>query len=408
MAATVARVTFNDIPVENDLLRLVVSNAVGGGTTNINETFKTLRSTSAEVTIGSTINDTALNYATAFITDYGDNFNVTVLNNVVTVSVMADGDYSGFTSFVTGSFADVQLQTPTISVSGLESDRYLINNEIWIEVGSNTPSVRFDLVFTNTRTQKSSVTITIYPSPSGRARLNISPVLKSMFQYPSDARGYVTNNLPTDNSNKFSISVSSAGNPDLDLVRTFIRGGNRTNDTNQTLPVNSICRPTYLLPVWDIYPTASYYIADDGLIRKTLVAFVPEDMKDYRRSKGCNEVYLKFMNQYGGYSSWLFESHSIAETNTPQGTFIRNNILEDLGSDADSKLKIYSKVPKDYISLINDLIVSPDVWECKANTNDFVRVSVAKNSVEVDNIKRSYSVSLTVDYSFRFKPDLLW
>lgn len=292
-----------------------------------------------------------------------------------------------------------------ILVSGLDSDRYLINNEIWITLSSGTSTIKYTIKFDNNNTSTTSASIVIYANTSGNARVNLSPILKSMFAYPKSIEDYVTNNKPTNNANTFTITISEVSNPDVVIEKVFIRGGKRVNGTNQTLQVNEICRPTYLLPIWPSFDTADY-ILTGASINKILLSAVPDEQKDYRRAKGCNEIYLKFLNQKGGYCNWLFESHSMIETNTPKGSFVRNNLVDDLGSESDSKMKIYSKVPEYYIDYINDLIVSPEVYAMINGV--YVRVIVSKNTVEQDNIKRSYSVNLNIDFEYRFNPTLLW
>ena len=164
--------------------------------------------------------------------------------------------------------------------------------------------------------------------------------------------------------------------------------------------------PTTKLPVWIGYETAEYYIDNQNLILKRLLADVSIANIEERRTKGCNEVYVKFLNQNGGYSNWLFESHSNIENNNNQGGFIRNNLVDDLGNETDFKLQLESKVPKAFKQLILDLIISPEIYALIEGL--YIRVRSGRNSMEYDNIKRSYATKINLEVDNRFNPSLLW
>jgi hypothetical protein len=144
--------------------------------------------------------------------------------------------------------------------------------------------------------------------------------------------------------------------------------------------------------------------ADYTITEKTLVEIIDID---YRRIKGNNNIYLKFLNQKGGYSYWLFESYGEKETNTPLGYLVNtsNNLL-DLGNESKSDLQIYSKIPKEYRNFPKDLIVSSDIYAYQNSA--WKKIFLKSNNIEFDNIKKVYTVNFNIDLNYRFNPSLLW
>jgi len=304
-----------------------------------------------------------------------------------------------------------------LKVVGLLGDRFLINNPIKVTIASLDNPIYFKIVLENLSNTKTSTDLIIYPDSNANCQVDLKSIVKSLFDYPEDASGYIINNQVVKNANKYKISIwcnaldiltdiPTGEELGYEQVKTFIRGGNRTNDTNQTVAGLSILTPSNKLPVWTGYDTAEYYLDSNNDILKRLLLDVPASRIDYRRSKGCNEVYVKFLNQRGGYSNWLFESHAKTESNNNQGGFERDNKIDDLGNESENKLVCNSKVPKDYKQLMLDLIVSPEVYVM--NNGLFERVRCGRNSMPYDNIKRTYNVNINFDLDYRFDPTLLW
>lgn len=407
MAYSSLTVTFNGSLLPEDVLRFQFVNV---SSLLIKETIKVTRTGFGEVT-----NDTiaAANYAAALLLDYPDMFTIDIDSNVLILTSIIDG--ATFTPGVAVRGEDVLSEVDfepanTISsgltVTGIESDRYLINNEIWIEIDSSETVLYYKLVFQNQTNQKVSSNLIIYPNQTGFARVNIAPIIKSMFDYPDDQSNYITTGQVIRNANRFKISVSNADGEALEITKTFIRGGNRTNDTNQTLAAMATLRPSEKLPVWDGYDTADYVLSSGNTIIKKLLSEVSAINKDYRRAKGCNEIYAQFLNQKGGYSNWLFNTYEQSETGTGLGSFVRYNQISDFGADVDNKLKAYAKVPVEYIHTLKDLIISSEVYVYLFGVK--TRVTIGKNAIVYDPQKRSYAVNINFDFQYRFNPSVLW
>lgn len=278
----------------------------------------------------------------------------------------------------------------------LNSNGYFINNEIWFNINSDSDVVYYKLIFTNLGNAKISTQFISYADANDNTYVNIQSVVKSLMNVPDGE---------TNNSTKIQISITANEGTNITFTKDFIRGGKRVNDTNQTISPNQTLRLSEKLPVWSGFPVYDYFLSSGYVIQKQNLADVTNI--DYKRIKGCNNIYLKFLNQKGGYSYWLFESYTGKESGTNLGyvTSATNNII-DLGNESKSGLEVYSKIPKEYRDYALDFVVSPDIYAYQNGA--WKKVSTANNSVEWDNIKKVYSVNFQIGLYHRFNPSLLW
>lgn len=278
----------------------------------------------------------------------------------------------------------------------LNNNGYLINNEIWFNVTADEDVLYFKFIFTNLSNAKITSAFVSYADQNDNVFVNIQSVVKALFDTPNGS---------TNNSTKIQISIAANTGYSISFIKDFVRGGNRTNDTNQTISPNQSLRLYQTLPVWSGFPVYDYFLSSLYVIEQQTLAEVSDI--DYRRMKGCNNIYLKFLNQKGGYSYWLFESFTEKEAGNPLGATVgANNNLLDLGTISSSDLKVYSKIPKQYKQYAFDLVVSPDIYAYQ--NGGWKKIFLKANSIERDNIKRVYSVSLNLDLNYRFNPTLLW
>ncbi len=278
----------------------------------------------------------------------------------------------------------------------LNNNGYLINNEIWFNISTDEPIVYFRIVLTNLANGKISTQFISYADVNNSVFVNIQSIVKSLFDVPDGE---------VNNSTKMQISITTNEATNITFTKDFVRGGKRVNDTNQTISPNQTLRPTLQLPVWSGFPVYDYFLSSAYVIQKLNLADVSKI--DYRRIKGCNNIYLKFLNQKGGYSYWLFESYTAKESGQNLGyvTGATNNII-DLGNENKSGLEIYSKIPKEYKDYALDFVASPDIYAYQ--NGSWKKVFTANNSIEYDNVKKVYSVNFNVGLYHRFNPSLLW
>ena len=308
-------------------------------------------------------------------------------------------------------------------VTGLAANGYLINNDIYIESPSYISPLGFDLTtyyaitFKNLSTQEVSRPVEVYPLPGRGIKLNLAPVIKSLFSYPTAESNYTTL-TPFDigtNYLDFEINIKRYHTTDSSnvevyeeatLSKSFIRGGKRSNESNLTLPLGAILRPTASLPIWAGYPVAEYKLRAGYKIEK-ICNLNDVALKERLSVKGCDPTYIKFLNQSGGYSYWLFEGL----TDKPDGTSLgyANNLGEvrDLGKEYEATSTVYSKVPAKWLPIILDLIISPEVL-LYTGSNTWQRIVLDTNKIEENSYKKVYETKLNYKKVTNFNPSLLW
>lgn len=279
----------------------------------------------------------------------------------------------------------------------LNNNGYFINNEIWFEITADLPVTYFKLILMNLSNSKISTQFISYTDNSNKVFVNIQSIVKSLFDVPNGI---------TNNATKIQISITADDGTNLTFTKDFVRGGKRTNDTNQTISPNQTLRLSEKLPVWIGFPIYDYFLSSAYVIQEQSLANVTGI--DYKRTKGANNIYIKFLNQRGGYSFWVFESYSEKEQGKNLGYLVnsKTNNLLDLGSESKSDLQIYSKIPREYRDYAKDIIVSPDIYAYQNGA--WKKIFSKNNSVEFDNIKKVYVVNMNIDLHYRFNPSLLW
>lgn len=404
MATNKITITFTGAASDGDYIEFATSPS--GVPITYRQTFRSVRDAVGETEIATTAEGQALNYYNAMVEDYGSALGLTIDGAVVEVASRSGYSLSG--ASLSGDFGSYEITSLPVVVYGIGGNRYLINNPIILDIGTGIPTDFYRIVITNTSNGKATSPITVYPDLSGSIQVDIAPYLKSIFDLPEDASSYAIPNQPINTAQQIAVSVFLPGDsdtPSYSVTKTFIRGGRRSNATNLTISANQPLRPSNKLPVWQGYQTADYVLVSGVTTKKLLAAVDPEDI-DYRRSKSCNSVYVKFANQSGGYSTWLFESHEWSESSQNKGVFFDEQALEDLGNESSMTLKVYGKIPKEYIGLIRDLIISPDIRVVTGGVE--VKVTSGRNNIPFDNVKTAQYVTINLNTHYRFNPSVLW
>ena len=345
----------------------------------------------------------AFNFKTAFDLDFPANFETSFVAsrnsssvNIISLdeNVIFTGGIATYQEGQSAAFITFEItRDEGIVLGGFTESNYLLNNEIWIDLNIFEAIDRYQVLVTNTSNGKIAKPIVLF-SLDNKVEFNIQQVFKSLFDTPN-----------VKNANKFKITFRALlGNvivKESTIYKNIIRGGKRTEKTNISIAFNTILRPTTNLPIWTGYPTNEYYLSEDGSVQTQTPTNV-----DYRKETNCNGLYFKFLNQLGGYSNWLFQSYQTTESNQNLGAYSVGRTIQDLGNESDSSLSVYSKVPAEYYPLIQDLIISPEIYIWK--NFEWVQVFSGRNSTQEDANKKAYSVNLKFDFENRFNPTLLW
>jgi len=422
MAGTLAmQIEIQSIPSIGDTISLTL------GTNVLTYTWVALRTVGYQITIGSTIEEAASNFLTAFRADSGGFIGASSFNsNTVTLAInnsdprlFNDGSATG--NYLVSFFYFNPSQN--IYVSGLNNLMY-INNDMLVTLNSTGDIGYFILSFTNLSNGNITTSnITAHQGLDGLATINLSPIIKGLFRTPIHS---LSPSLSSDQVGSDLIKIDikhSSGGVERVLRRRFIRGGIKTNRTNISAVSGSFLYPVELIPYWGAYPFGISYLNSDGVIKYiTSISNVPVERLDNRRITNCNPIYIKFLNQLGGYSFWLFDGYGKNTSGKNLGSFIEYNNrptgvnpvsnldytdIGDLGNISDSKIYASSKIPSNYLPLIEDLIISPEVY-IYTPEEGYTRVTCANNNITQEPSKRAYNLKINFDFNYRFNPSVLW
>lgn len=401
--ATSVRIVFTGQPDIDDGITVVAqSKTFPFSLFNRTIRFKASRVNPGEATIGATLGDTIVNYAFAFDQDYSSSSEFMVLYEEDGVSISINPVNSPFDSItnvvIEGDFASYTPEpTPVyLTLNGLEGNYYLINNDIWLKFTVGHTSVTsIGLMIENQATGDQSVQFIVYPI-GGEASVNISQIVKSLFNDPDNNH---QNNFETLKINYYAIT-SEGQVASYSTIKKFIRGGIRTNEINNTLQVGELLSPTDKIPTWQGYTIYQYTLASDGIDQ----AVVDPSNAAPRVVKGCDSRMIRFLNQKGGYSYWLFELMKIDESNNNLGSINRIGGVIDVGNLYNAESQLYSKVHVDYFDIIRDLIISPDIYMLVGNT--WERLSSDNNKITFDSTRKAYDVKLKMTVYNNLSPQL--
>lgn len=314
-------------------------------------------------------------------------------------------------------------------VSGLSSNFYLSDNPIFINVSNIVADASYiEIILTR---YKSDGSVDVVSTPRKLYNLNndisldIAPLIKSFMPEPlhdtnySNLTQYAFNNnfikaKLTINELAFRQSITNDGRliPSYKTTETqsftkhFIRGGKRIYESNQNLVAGQNLLVTDSIPVWGGYPV-DYYTTNtsSGIVKNNSI---PTNLKEERSVKGCDPLYVKFMNSLGGYSYWLFENYENEEGNDNLGSVSRQVGILDLGNEFDSEIELISKVPDRFIDLIKDLIISKEIYLYNSDSQTWSRISSKNNKIKTNPFDVNTKVKLKFAIPTRYNPSLLW
>jgi len=400
---------------------------------NITHTWVPERTGGLQVTTQPTVELTLEAYRQAMNGDFPLYITAIVSSSKITFKTKNTNEYFINAEIVGNSRANINLYNTGffLYIAGIEGNNYYINNDILATLYvSDTVTGYFTIKLTNlSNGSVATNNITAQQGLDGRATVNLSPLIKGIFRNPVRSGTLFFSNARGIDLIKIDISHSN-GAVERVLRKNFIRGGIRGNKTNINAVTGSLLYPTAKIPYWNGFISRFSYLNANGSItllqsNSPIITGNPANLArlDLRRVSSCNNAYFQFQNQYGGVSYWLFENYSLSDSNNNLGGFVEYNNnpsgsfnipneykdytdLADLGNTAAYSMVASSKVPAEYIDLIRDLIISPEIYLIK--NGEYIRVFSGKNTIVSDPSSRAFNVKININFNYRFNPALIW
>jgi hypothetical protein len=322
-----------------------------------------------------------------------------------------------------------------MNLSGLSSNFYLANNPIYLSISGIDDRTPYIDYFISVYDNQGSITSTSKPQRSynlnNTLSVDIAPLIKSFMSEPNHNTNYTELNPFPFYFNHIKINITvreyeykntvvsdpeggldrlvfstEIVNTDTISNKTFIRGGKRTYDNNINLGNATNLIVTDKIPVWSGLPVDYYYTnLQDGILKTNII---PGELKDERTVKGCESIYVKFLNSLGGYSYWLFENSEVQERNSNLGSIRRQLDVLDLGNESEETITLISKVPQRFMPLMKDLIVSPEIYRYEKENQEWHRLSSDNNRITTNPFEVNTKVKLKFNPYSNYNPAVIW
>lgn len=302
-----------------------------------------------------------------------------------------------------------------MTVAGLENNGYYINNPIVLEI-YHPLLLRVEASILNQSNGKSAALPNLYADlPEYKVKFAIHNVVKGLFDLPAHNEDYTSSSplIMPSNSNKFSINLRAytiEGDTDeIGYQKTFIRGGNYNDESNQWVAANTVISPTPTVPIFPGNPYAFYTLNAQHKVYKINSSSIvlPNIQTEIIREKSCDGKYMAFLNSKGGYSYWMFdnweEEHAAASLGVVSNGF--NN--RDLGQSYSGSFKVIGKIPKRFYALMRDLIFSPDIWLWEKDLQSWKKVYSDGNKWVSNGERIAYKVEYKFSDFNNYNPSLI-
>lgn len=261
--------------------------------------------------------------------------------------------------------------TTALTVTGLNQDRYLVQNPIYVdiaEISTGTKYIRVTLTpvaFSVSEGTPEPEPISIRLRPFGnQVYFDAARYIRAMMPSPQHPYPLVNGMTVPKNTLRVRIKITAV-DEDLNVTdtrtftRSFVRGGRWNRKTNISLGAPTVLKVSDLIPQWPGYPIAKYTLNASGQIIFNSIVTAAEI--EQRRVIGCNPVYVRYMNREGGYSFWLFETYSLQKKTDKTDIIERRGVLRTTGNEPTYKLSVRGRVERKYFGAMRSLAEAPEV-----------------------------------------------
>jgi len=312
-----------------------------------------------------------------------------------------------------------------LTISGLESDRYLFNNPVWVDITDMGLTSKFLNVKVE-RTDNNRKILTrmfiVQQGPATVVSIDVSEYVKGMSDYPSLPDGLLDGNEIATNYHEFNLLFEGFDQDGLlvstgQVTKTFIRGGLENQKTNQSLPDNTLLKESVLVPMWAGQEFRAFRIVNNKIV---ILFTLPSTDTELLPTVGCNSIYLRFVNMLGGYSYWLFENWEVRKTTEKTDVIDRRGRDISTGHETSYELTVGSRVDRRHFKIIRALIQSPEVYALGLSDRinaisgflpvlgDWEQIWNGGNSSSIDELQKLEDVSLRFEYILKNTPETVW
>lgn len=250
-----------------------------------------------------------------------------------------------------------------MTITGLENNYYLSQNDIWIKVnGFENPVSVLELKVTNLTTAKELPFFKLSASPDNDFEFNISVPVSALFPNPDHK------NINTMQSFQFDLRVrfvdTGIEHDTQSIFRYFVLGGRNKNGNEEWFLTSSeeLVRGKWI--EWTGITLPDYPKRIQG---SEIVNFISSNV--YTRTiSNCDYKILKFRNSIGGYQFFVFEKFEIKQKSKAGKTIpkivnlLRENNFRNLPNQTTRTIELFTKTPFEIQDVFSDLVNSNEVY----------------------------------------------
>lgn len=256
-----------------------------------------------------------------------------------------------------------------MTVTGLENNNYCAHSPIPVQLVSDTGegNVVFYIQLLIGGVGMLDIPGKLY-SFGNTARLDLSPWIKLAMERFEEIRTYTTNLQTVADTYKKNIMVQFTGEDSLgdieqiDINRTFLHCALKEGRIIEDGITN--------VRVWKGFPISWVEGSNRLLVvpNGSTAPAIPKQIEYIQDN--CQGTYVKWLNEYGYYSYWLFPYSRLYQTSgdeyyrTPRSIFDTNKTSNEdtVGFEATEKITLKDLIPKKYYPQFRSLVFSPEVY----------------------------------------------
>lgn len=172
------------------------------------------------------------------------------------------------------------------------------------------------------------------------------------------------------------------------FVKYYILGGSLDLDWNKPVPRNLSLTNYY----WEGFPNWMSIFADGEI--KNVNLSVNSNLLRLKPRVNCNNAFLVFRNDKGGFSYYLFEDFNISESSKDLGYYVNRRNVKDSGTETTPSLHVRGKIKREFYETISHLSRSAEIYLYKETENKYQRL-VGANEVNFNQKNQSEIVELS-------------
>lgn len=290
-----------------------------------------------------------------------------------------------------------------MTITGLENNYYLSQNDIWISVnGFSEPVALMEVFFKNLTSGFELPAFKMYPGPGNDFLFNVCVPIRALQPVPN----HMLNNNLQNFEIKFKVIFvnTTTAAEEITLQKYFVRGGRQKNGNDEWYLSSS----QELI----IYPWVNYGFDLPGFAQRiqggSIVDFIPT-VQFTRPLRGCDHRILKFLNSIGGYQYFVFEKFEYKVKSKAGKTIdnmtmrLRQDRSRNFENDRSRIIELYTKTPIEMQPVFSDLVDSLEVFLYNPLGSDneakWERLLLDNNESVENNIDRVFDNKISFEFT---------